>query len=361
MVPSGRVERRTNTRRRVGALGVAGLAVLALGACSVVDAPVRWYRDATGLSKNDQMGQDSNQKNLEAGTKEPYPNLAEVPQPPNRAMSAMDREALRQSLAADRQNAHYTEDQLQAGSPVPGMVAPPAPAAAPPAIASPKPAPAHQAPPAESSLKSPEIASLPQGETPSAPPPAPKVEPSPPVTESPIPRAAPNPPPASANAKPSSTSAETASSTPASPAKPGSPPAAPTAAAPPPPPQIAATMPPPRPSGPPAGSNAARQVEVADVTFAPESSEVSSALNGTLAEVVAQHKARQGKLRIVGYAQKTKGATTQQDLASYNLALERAKSVAASLTKLGIAAGDIAVEASVEAAGDARAEIYMNK
>lgn len=351
MVPSGRVETRARTGRRVGVLSAAGLAVLALGACSVVDAPVRWYRDATGLSKNDQMGQDSNQKNLEAGSKEPYPNLAEVPQPPDRAMSTMDREALRQSLVADRQNAHYTEDQLQAGSPVPGMVAPPAPAAAPPAIASPKPAAmpasAHEAPPAESSLKSPEIASLPQGEAPSPPPPPPKVEPSPAVSESPIPRPAP--------------AAPSPSATPPSTGGPSAKPAPSATTAPPPPPQIAATEPPPRPSGPPAGSNAARQVEVADVTFARDSAEVSSALNGTLAEVVAQHKARPGKLRIVGYAQKEKAATTQQDLASYNLALQRAKNVQTALAKLGIAATDISVEASVEAAGDARAEIYMNK
>jgi outer membrane protein OmpA-like peptidoglycan-associated protein len=338
-------------------LGTVGLMALSLAACSVVNAPIDWYRDATGVSKNDDVGKNDNQKNLEAGTKEPRPNLAEVPQPPDRAMSTAEREALRQSLVADRQNAHYTEDQLQAGSPVPGMVAPPAPAAAPPVIASPKPAPAKPAPqrepaPAESSLKSPEIANIPQGETPTPPPPAPTVQPSPPIAETPVPRAA----------TPAPSSAPLASSpSRGSPAKAAPPPVSSAAAAPPPPPKIAATEPPPRPTGPPAGSNAARQVEIADVTFTPDSSQVSSALHGTLVEVVAQHKARQGRVRIVGYAQKTRGASTPQDLASYNLALDRAKSVAASLTELGVAAGDISVEASVEAAGDPRAEIYMNK
>lgn len=378
MLPYGRAEMGEATRRRqLRALSVAALATLALGACSVVDAPVQWYRDATGLSKNDDMGKGSNQKNLEAGSKEPYPNLAEVPQPPENAMSSMDREALRQSLAADRQNAQYTEDQLRAGSPVPGLVAPPPPPAAPPSLVLPNPpaaapepankaqaetaaapaqvaqapsatetpapaaqpappkpaksAPAKEPPPAESTLAAPQPREMPQGESPSPPPPAPQIAPAPAVAESPVPRAA----------------AAAGAGAPAEPA--------------PMPPQVAATAPPPRPAGPAAGSNAARQIEVADVTFMPDSSKVDSALHETLVEVATLHKTRQGKIRIVGYAAKLNaGGASRQDLANYDLALERAKSVAASLTELGVPAADIVTEAAVEAAGDPRAEIYMN-
>jgi outer membrane protein OmpA-like peptidoglycan-associated protein len=349
MGPRDRIEAPGRTRRRIGGLSLAGVALLILGGCSAVEAPIRWYRDATGVSKNDDMGSNSNQKNLESGSKEPYPNLAEVPQAPDRAMSSSEREALRQSLAADRQNAHYTQDQLQAGSAVPGMVAPPAPAAAPPAIASPQPTVAkttREAPPAESSLASPQIAALPQGETPQPPPPAPQVTPSPPIAESSLPRPAPQQPASGAQSSAAPSSAQGT---------------APAASAPPPPPKLAATEAPPRPTGPAVGSSAAHQMEVADVTFAPDSSQIPSALHGTLAEVASLHQQHPGKIRIVGYAQKTRGASTKDDLLSYNLALERAKSVSASLSDLGIPPGDLAVEAAVEAMGDARAEIYMNK
>jgi len=97
-------------------MAIGALAMLA--ACSwVPDSvnPISWYRDLSGASKNDALDKDQrNQQNLEAGGKAPYPNLGDVPDAPDRARGAIDRDALQKSLAADRANAHYTNDQLRA-------------------------------------------------------------------------------------------------------------------------------------------------------------------------------------------------------------------------------------------------------
>ena len=78
-------------RRRPAALAL--LISLCLTGCSwYPDAlnPVSWYRDLTGASKNDDVGDKRNQKNLEAGGQEPYPNLADVPEAPDSAMSDIE-------------------------------------------------------------------------------------------------------------------------------------------------------------------------------------------------------------------------------------------------------------------------------
>src|SRR5205807_87560 len=55
-----------------------------------------------------------------------YPNLATVPPPPVRALTAAEREKLTQSLIADRTNARHTDEQLRAGfSPVAAAPPPP--------------------------------------------------------------------------------------------------------------------------------------------------------------------------------------------------------------------------------------------
>jgi outer membrane protein OmpA-like peptidoglycan-associated protein len=98
---------RGSTRR------AAVLALLfGLGACN----PVETWRDWTGASQNDPDPDTTpNTKNLAAGETADYPNLATVPPPPIRAMTAADREKLTQSLIADRANARYTDEQLRAG------------------------------------------------------------------------------------------------------------------------------------------------------------------------------------------------------------------------------------------------------
>src|SRR5579885_3469734 len=143
-------------RRRGLRVGTVSLALLALAGCSVPDAlnPVSWYRDLSGVSKNDALDNTpKNKQNLEAGSKEPYPNLADVPDAPSNALSTIDRDKLQQSLVADRENAKYSADALRAGTAASGIVPsppPPAPAAialpqravpgAPQAAAAPKPA-----------------------------------------------------------------------------------------------------------------------------------------------------------------------------------------------------------------------------
>jgi outer membrane protein OmpA-like peptidoglycan-associated protein len=98
-------------RRRAGRLVVVAL-LLGLAACNPVDT----WRDLTGVSRNDPDPDTTpNTKNLAAGGASDYPNLATVPPPPVRALTAAEREKLTQSLIADRTNARHTDEQLRAG------------------------------------------------------------------------------------------------------------------------------------------------------------------------------------------------------------------------------------------------------
>src|SRR5438477_9502271 len=113
-------ERRTRRRaRRLAMLAV----MLGLAACNPVDT----WRDLTGVSRNDPDPDTTpNTKNLAAGEGSDYPNLATVPPPPARALTAAEREKLTQSLIADRTNARHTDEQLRAGfSPVAAAPPPP--------------------------------------------------------------------------------------------------------------------------------------------------------------------------------------------------------------------------------------------
>ena len=102
-------ERRT--RRWARRLAVVGL-LLGVAACNPVDT----WRDLTGVSRNDPDPDTTpNTKNLAAGEASDYPNLATVPPPPERALTAAERDKLTQSLIADRTNARHTDEQLRAG------------------------------------------------------------------------------------------------------------------------------------------------------------------------------------------------------------------------------------------------------
>ena len=73
-----------------------------------------------------------------------YPNLATVPPPPSQAMTTAELNKLTQSLIADRTNAKYTSEHLQAqfdeaAAPPPPPPPPPAPPAPPPAPPAPPP------------------------------------------------------------------------------------------------------------------------------------------------------------------------------------------------------------------------------
>jgi outer membrane protein OmpA-like peptidoglycan-associated protein len=96
--------------------------LLGLVACNPVDT----WRDLTGASRNDPDSETTpNTKNLAAGAASDYPNLATVPPPPVRALTAAERDNLTRSLIADRANARHTNEQLRAGFPSVAAAPPP--------------------------------------------------------------------------------------------------------------------------------------------------------------------------------------------------------------------------------------------
>lgn len=354
---------------------VLAAVVAQLGACSSVPNainPVSWYRGITGASKNDDLGKGQNEENLKEGSNEPFPNLGTVPDAPETALSTIDRDKLVNSLIADRNNAKYANDDLRAGRAAPGAPPPPPPpelapksAAGPagPAPSSAKAAPTSEqapssgdklakarpptrgseAPPAESSLQSPQINNPPKGDAVTPAPPPPRI-----------------PPPVG----PAATKA------PAAP--PSSPPTPPTdtVMAPPPPPNI----PPPQhaassggektaSAAPTAAASDARRTamhHVADVSFPSGSALLSDKASDTIEAIVKQHAKDGGKIRIVGHGE---AAGANAAVAGFNLALNRAQAVAVALSDKGVPSKDIAVEAAPVAASggqDApRAEVFF--
>ena len=353
------------SRLSVGVMALATVALL--GGCSVPDAvnPVAWYRDLSGASKNDALDQDQrNDQNLEAGGKQPYPNLGDVPNAPDQALSQAKRDALQKSLVADRENASYSDEKLRAGVITPGAIAPapPAPVAIDPA----PPAPVAVAPPA----------SAPAG---------PAAAPQPKVAAAAEPAPAPAAPDAAA-----------ASAPPAAPAKAAAPaPKQQTAALPQEsaiaPPSIAKVPegetpapPPPPPNLPRSSAAAASQapstamaslasgkrrpepassVAVASITFSAGSDVLSDVERNRVSEIAALQHKEGGEIRVIGHAEASKGGTVaQQELASLSLALHRAKAVAQALSSEGVASQSIDIEAAptrVGESGGAIAEIYL--
>lgn len=284
--------------------------VCLLGGCSSVpDAvnPIAWYRDLSGASKDDKLDKDQpNQANLDAGGKQPYPNLADVPNAPDRATSAIDRDALQKSLVADRQNAAYTDQQLRATTPAPGLVnpPPPVPVAAPAAVSKAAPATATQdtAAAQESSLTSPIIPKVPTGEPPQPAPPPPNIVPAPKV----------------ASAEPAAGERR---------ATPGS------------------------------------SAPLATIAFAVGSAELADSERDRLSEIAATQHDRGSAFRVIGHAESVTGVVAaKQQLSQFTLALARAKAVAQVLTSDGVLPSLIEVEAAPGRAGDAdasHAEVYL--
>jgi len=372
---------------RCAAYRLAILAVvLGLGACN----PVETWRDWTGTSKNDPDPETTpNTQSLAAGEASDYPNLATVPPPPNRALTAAERDKLAQSLIADRTNAKYSDEKLRAGFPaVPAPVPPPPPPVpaatddaqakpvaggtpstpAPVAVPSPTPsegsaAPASPAAPDSGTATTKTTAAAGQGfrksGEPPEPPPmesrleVPKVRsvPNPEQVQSSPPPPYPTPAPTAANAPP------------ATPHLPSPPAPAPmpeaigsTAYQPPPPvlPPLAnsgksSQKPPAAPTGTP----------IAEVKFTADSTALSDEDRKTLEKVVPLYEQNPGKVRVVGYAGAGSGAAEQ--LNSFRAALDRAQAVAAALTKAGIPADKIAVEAAPSGADlvESRAEVLL--
>ena len=349
---SGRLKKASTAR------ALAFLAAMAsgLGGCSWSDAnPVEWYRHLSGVDKNDVADQGQrNALNLEAGGQEPYPNLGTVPGPPDRAMSTVDLDKLQQGLVADRKNAQYSDEQLRQGRnvpPLPGQ-APPSAAvlaqngAAPsgqPAVAGQAPAPGHPAapgqaaalahgspikgsaaPPQESPLVSPSIGNLPQGEMPTAAPPPPSgVQP-----------------------------AQQRAAAPASGTRP-----APRqeAALPPPLTAPALTNPPLPPATEPAvmqapqGHHSSVTLQAAEIGFGANGKTLTAEDQRRLAEVAKLQKQGGGSLRVIAYGRRGYGKdAASEELDSFSEALDRANLVAQALTRLGVPARRITIQAAPE-------------
>ena len=373
--------------------------VLGLGACS----PVEGYRNLTGASKNDpNPATTPNTKNLAAGEAAAYPNLATVPPPPTQALTTAELDKLTKSLIADRTNAKYTSERLQAGFSEGSASAPPPPpappaaaestATAPPAGAAPAPAGAAPAAgaapgiaaaapagekatgakaaaatgagaaaakgprkageppepgPVESSLQSPQIASLPQAQQVQPPPPPPRglrLPSAPAASGAPAASAHLPPPPAPAPLPSAIGSAKF------------EPPPPPPSLPPPAPSQVAAARPPGKTAKPAAAVVA---TPVAEIDFAGDTTTLSEADRQTLAKVAPRYRQNPGKVRVVGYAGVGAGAVEQ--LNGYRLALDRAEAVAAALAKTGIPADKIATEAAPAGtdSGRSRTEILL--
>jgi outer membrane protein OmpA-like peptidoglycan-associated protein len=381
--------------------------LLGLGACNPVDT----WRDLTGASRNDPDPDTTpNTRNLAAGEASDYPNLATVPPPPTRAMTAAEREKLTQSLIADRVNARHTDEQLRAGFPAVAAAPPPPPSALPAASESSV---------AETAASAPVM------------PPSPPAAATRPVASAPSAAPAPAALPASAYA-PSQGGAlgqQAVIPAPVSPASPrraggktlaepgqglrkqGEPPEpGPTEStlempqaratpqpeeiqpAPPPPqlpptPRVASTLPPglapggvlaraplPEAAGsaafqpPPAppelpppppsrsaaagtGKSAAKPPPVvgppvAEIKFGPDSANLTDKDRQALETVLPLYQQNPGKVRIIGYAGTGAGAGAVEQLSGYRAALDRAQAVAAALTQVGIPADKIQVEAA---------------
>ncbi|MDE1931764.1 MAG: OmpA family protein [Alphaproteobacteria bacterium] len=321
-------------------------AALPLAGCShVPDAvnPVAWYRDAAGTSHDDaQDVNQRNQQNLEAGSKQPYPNLATVPNAPSQATSTIDRDKLVQGLIADRANAKYNNEQLQAGSQLASIAPPPPPvklsppgtpataAVSPPSgAATPPPstttARGPQQPPAESTLASPTMPTTPQGQVPAPPPPAPEVARTSPPPAPTIPSAAPSAPQLT------------------------------------PPAGVRAGGQPSLAMRTPAKAQNPISVSVGDVAFAQGSSDLAETQRSALAEIAGLYKQTGGDIRIVGHSEPGhSNDAIRQRLAGLDLALDRANAVAQALTKMGVPAHNIRVEAAPAGAQEQpRAEVFM--
>jgi outer membrane protein OmpA-like peptidoglycan-associated protein len=366
--------------------------VLGLGACNPVDT----WRDWTGSSKNDPDPETTpNTQNLAAGEVSDYPNLATVPPPPNRALTAAEREKLTQSLIADRTNAKYSDEKLRAGFPAVSAPPPPPPPppvpevtnaaqptpgagtvpAAPPAGA---PAPASSEAPAASPPPAVPADENAVGKTASAPGQGPAQglrksgePPEPPPMESslevPKVRSVPNPEqvqsyPPPPYPVPAQTAANAPPATPhlSSPPAPAPMPEAIGSAAYQPPPPLP-TLAPLASSGKGNAKTPAPAVgtPVAEIKFAADSTSLSDEDRQTIEKVVPIYQQNPGKVRVVGYAGGGSGAAEQ--LNSFRAALDRAQAVAAALTTAGIPADKIAVEAAPSGADPvaSRAEVLL--
>ncbi len=321
---------------RIAAQALAFLAGILLLAALSACHPVESWRNLTGASKNAPNPQTTpNTRNLAAGAKEPYPNLATVPPAPTRGLTEGEIKKLTRSLLADRANAKYSAESLSSRA---------KPLAPPPLTAAlqekgglstaaegapgkakegangtngaggPRQGP--QPAPLESSLRMPRIPSPPAPEAAAPPPPAPSLSPAPKLPAASL---AMLPPP----------------QRPVAPPRPLLPVPAPAGR-------------PPRalPAKPHKESKAlpAKPLRLASITFPPGDRSLSPAIRKEITTVAAGLRARPGTIRVISYAAGGGGALAE--LNSFSAALAEGQAVAGALKAAGIPQNKIKVVAS---------------
>jgi hypothetical protein len=330
---------------------LAGLVLaIALAGCS----PIETLREMNGVSKNDPdpqtapfTGNMASAENLE------YPNLATVPPPPTRATSTAERSKLTANLVAEREGARSPTPPPQGPIVAPPMPPPPAlpeglkpaadapPAAVSEAAAQPK-SPGKNRPesgrrkqgeppepgPRDTSMETPELASLPAPETVRPPLPAPALASAPaPSAAAPL-----QPPPAIV--------------------------AAGTPQPPPPSPPIAMTPPPPAILDRPASKRPATGATLATIEMPGSAAGPAAQDRELIGRIAGLYKQRADTLRVVAYAGAP--AAGADPLDSYRAALDRAQTVAKMLGDAGVPANRIQTEATpVGDAGGGRVEIQL--
>jgi outer membrane protein OmpA-like peptidoglycan-associated protein len=331
-------------RWRLGALVAAFLAALPLVACGL--DPVQWVRGLQG-------GPPPVDRPPPPNIDQPYPNLAQVPPKPEMP-DAATRQKIAQALLADRANAQYeaakvplTDPSLPSASPslFGGAVPPPPPseqtASATLQAATAPPAPS--APPAQEQVGS------------ASPP---KVKPAPRMNVSQAPLAQ----QAAPQSKPSAVGATPTAGPPQATQAEAGPPEIPQA--PPPPPQLpeisgAPTAPTPPPKAPkvaptlPALSES--ETKPVAVAFPIGSAVLPNSADADLQKFAARRAGH--SVLIIGYGD-AETDTPEAQQAAVKLALERARAVAAALTKNGVPMDAIRMEA--EPAGHGAAVRLLN-
>ncbi len=103
-------------------------AIVVSGCARVPDYanPVEWYRSVV-----DAFDDEPRRVRVKAepvpGASEPFPNLADVPEAPDRDVTLAELGQVGEGLAADREQARYTDEVIRGGAPVASVARPAAP------------------------------------------------------------------------------------------------------------------------------------------------------------------------------------------------------------------------------------------
>lgn len=349
---------------RKAALAAALAGALTLGGCDtteqVVDAmnPVSWFED----DPNDLPEAENTEPRPVPGADGDYPNIGEVPDRPAEPGIRREYMALAEVLAADRENALYTDEQIRRQSPPSRRSAPPQPVGADPAsLDTPPPEP----PTASSITPPPEAPSTLTAEQGAAAQSATAAQPSPQPAPQPSTQAAPQPAPAPAPAPEPLTAGSTAQ--------------APTPAeAPPPSPAPVTQQVPGQGASQTAAAGAAavptRTQMIATIYFPSGGAGLTERDRGILSQVAEIYRRDGGKrVVIVGHSSRAgaSGSESQRALVNYKVSLDRAAAVGQTLVGYGIPVEQIVVDArgaqelkyaedtAAGEAGNRRAEIFL--